>query len=175
MRKKLTKTIIMMLLFTCLMAALAGCKNSEDSNLSHKEKFIDQLKQDANFDSATIEFTAAPFAQQVSLSWVYSIDFKIENGNIYLNDILYDTVEIIKNPEISYNTNHLCGADTVADEEISEALEKIKNSESCYLLKTQNSDAASREIAVYKIDDVYYFLSFVEDYELLRIHCSKMK
>ena len=176
MRKtKLMRTVIMMLLFSCLVAAFVGCESLQDSGVSHKEKFIEQLKQDADVDSGTIEFTADPFAQGISLSWMYSIDVKIDNGNIYLNDDLYDNVEIISNPEITYNTELFGCTDTFDDEKVADVLGKIKNSESCYMLETKNSDGTSKEIAVYRIDGVYYFLSFLEDYEVLRIHFSNIK
>ena len=176
MRKtKLMRTVIMILLLSCLVAAFAGCESLQDSGVSHKEKFIEQLKQDADLDSETIEFTADPFAQRIALSWMYSINVKIDNGNIYLNDDLYDNVEIISNPKITYNTELLGCTDTVDDEKIAEVLKKIKNSENCYMLETKNSDGTSKEIAVYKIDDAYYFLSFLEDYEVLRIHYSNIK
>lgn len=177
MRKtKLMRTIFMMLLFSFALSAFAGCESSQGPDLSDKGKFIEQLKQDANVDSGIIQFTADPFVQHAALSWMYSIDVKIDNGNIYLNDTLYDGVEIISNPAITYDMEILWSADTAGDgEKISEVLGKIKSSEDCYMLESKNGDDVSQKYTVYKIDGVYYFLSLFENGEVMRIHFSNIK
>ena len=163
-----------MLLFSCLLGSFVGCEKPQDQKLSDKQKLIAQLKQDSNVDSGTIEFTADPFIQHGALSWMYSIDVKVIDGNIYLNDILYDKVEIINQPYITYSEGLLSDAYMADDEKISEALGKIQNSESCYILETEKNDATSKKMLVYNIDGIYYFLSFFED-EVMRIHYSNIK
>lgn len=89
-----------------------------------------------------------------------SLDVKIDNGNIYLSDTLYECAGIIQNPEITYNQSMLWNVKvgSKADWKL-EILEKIKSSETCYVLKDAGGNRTS--YLLYYIDGVYYFLNSI--------------
>ena len=164
---------MLVLLFSSILVSFVGCKESQDKILSDKQKLVEQLNNDANVDNGTIEFTAQPLAQDVALSWVYSIDVKVTDGNIYLNDILYDNVSYVNDLNITYSEGLLGSANK--DEEISEILNEIKNYENCCILETDSDSKFGRKIALYDIEGICYFVSFYENGEVMRIHHANIK
>lgn len=173
--RKVIKVITTVLIFCCSLFLFYGCEEPHDVDLSDNKRLIEQLRHDAGVDSEIIEFTADTLVQCVSLSWMYSIDVKVDSIGIYLNGVLYDKVEIDNDADITYSESLLSGVSVGNNsEEISAALEKIKNSKHCYILKT-TSGTPQAKIAIYDIDDVYYFISFTDTDEVLRIHYANMK
>ncbi len=170
---KFIKVVSFILLFSCISASFAGCNRENKDDLTDKEKFINQIKQDFNCisDCDTIEFTAEPFAQLADLSAMFSIDFKIYEGRIYLNDILYDSIKVIDSPEISYNNALLTSVnESATNDELFTVMQKMQSSETCYMLETESTAAKSKKIAVYVIDGKYYLVNFSNSDELIRIH-----
>ena len=168
------KPVISILLLLCILFSIVGCKQLQKYLLSDKEMLVSQWKKDMKNDNGDIEFTAVTFAHDATLSWMYSLDVKVCDGDIYLNDILYDSVEHISEPKIVYSQGFVWDMETNnGNNATAEALEKIKNSDSCYMLKTENSSKFGDQIAIYDIDGVYYFLSFFENGEVARIHSAK--
>ena len=49
-------------------------------------------------------------------------------------------------------------------------MQKIQNSETCYMLETESTTAKAKKIAVYIVDGKYYFVNFSSSNELIRIH-----
>ena len=86
----------------------------------------------------------------------FSLEVEIDNDKIYLGKTLYECVGIIENPTITYSKYLLedLEDDENAEEKL-EILEKIKNSQTCYLLKTDNEELIS--YSLYYIDGTYYF------------------
>ena len=169
---KFIKVVSFILLFSCISISFVGC-NRKNDNLTDKEKFINQIKQDFNCtsDCGAIEFTVAPFAQLVDLSAMFSIDFKLVENCIYINDVLYDSINVISSPKISYNDTLLTNASaSTTKDEVATVMQKMLNSEACYILETESSTAKAKKIAVYIIDGEYYFVSFSDSNELIRIH-----
>lgn len=125
------------------------------------------------FGTEDVSFTATMFAKSIVMSWEYSLEIKTVNGKIYLNDILYDCIGITANSEIRYKEELLlyAGAGDNGTQKLA-ILEKIKNSESCYILETQDDGKFGSKIAVYYIEDAYYFVNFYEDGDVLRIHSN---
>lgn len=125
------------------------------------------------FGNEDVSFIAALFAQDISMSWGYSLEIKTVNGKIYLNDILYNCIGITANPEIIYREELLLYAG-VGDNDTGKLaiLEKIKNSETCFILENQGGGKYGSTIAVYYIEDAYYFVNFYEDGDVLRIHSN---
>jgi hypothetical protein len=117
-----------------------------------------------------IEFSADTYIQHPALSWVYSLDVTMEDGHIYLNEILYDTVSYEETNDLLLGDAFMAFANS--DQEISATLEKIKSCKGRYIIKTSNEHARCGEkIAVYDIDGSYYFLSFFEENGyVMRIH-----
>lgn len=170
---KFIRVLSFILLFSCISASFVGCNRENKDDLTDKEKFINQIKYDFNsfVNGKTIEFTVEPFAQLADLSAMFSIDFKILESCIYLNDILYDSIKVIGSPEISYNNALLASAnESVTNDEVVTIMQKMQNSETCYILETESTTAKAKKIAVYIIDGKYYFVNFSNSNELIRIH-----
>ena len=121
------------------------------------------------FGNVQTSFTAEIFAQNALMSSRFSLEVRIDNDKIYLGKTLYSCFGIFKNPTVTYSEYLL--QDIEFDEDAGEkmkVLEKIKNSETCYMLKPVESDSA-KIIMLYYIDGVYYFSDSV-DGKPSRIH-----
>ena len=175
MKISIKKTVVTVLILFNVLTLFSGCVPTQNDNMSDKQRFIKQMKQSFGNDNS-IEITAAPFAQYAPLSAVFSLDVEIFEDNIYVGGDLYDKVEYVRNPEIAISDFDSANKD-VTDEECLEIIEKIKNGKSCYILETESAKVESKKIAVYVIDDVYYFLSFMQNSEeqVARIHCVNVK
>lgn len=125
------------------------------------------------FGTEDVSFTVALFAQGISMSWGYSLEIKTVGDKIFLNDILYDCVGIAANPEIIYREELLLYAG-MGDNDTQKLaiLEQIKNSETCFILENQGGGKYGSTIAVYYIEDAYYFVNFYENGDVLRIHSN---
>lgn len=128
-------------------------------------------KDDFGANEGKTEFKADHFLQGVNLSWSYSINVSVDNGNIYLDGVLYKE---------SYKQSHgvlvdealIADAKTKGREEI---LNKIRDADFCYELTTDEETKLGQRIAVYKIDRTYYFVNFYENGNVLRIHAANSK
>ncbi len=169
------KVVSLFLLFSCISISFAGCNRESNDDLADKENLINQIKQDFNCtsDSGAIEFTIDGFAQSATLSAAFSVDVKIADNNFYFNEILYDSFYISNDIEISYNEDLLVSInEKITNEEVKDVIQKIQSCNNCYMLETQNANSISKKIAIYKIDDVYYFLSLNTHNQLIRIFYS---
>lgn len=119
-----------------------------------------------------IEFCADPFLQHVTLSWMYSINVKMENGKIHLNEILYDQVSYVDNFDLDFS--HLAPGPYV-NANITEALDKINSQKGCYILETQSESKYGQKIAMYVIGDTYYFIRFFDNGTVMRIHSGTVQ
>ncbi len=132
----------------------------------------------ATEDNEIASFCAETYIQDSPLSWVYSLDIKVENGKIYINDILYEESPSVP-PTILYNDGFLGHADYVdemnGNKEVSDMLSKIKNCDTCYLLETKQDSKFGQKMSVYKIDGAYYFIRFYDSGEVMRIHRAIIK
>ncbi len=116
-----------------------------------------------------IEFRAEPFLQDCSLSWVYGMDVRIENGQYYLNDILYDKVTYVEDFVPDYGTG--LSSMYYQEEKYIEVLAQINSQKGCYLLETE-SEKSYGTLAMYVIGDTYYFFRFFENGTVMRIHAG---
>ena len=147
------------MLFACLFTLFAGCAtpaNPTDPTITESVLF-----------NGMTDFVAAPFADCGLLSGQYSIKVKVVDGKVYLNDISYQKISD-DGFEIS-NTNaffycHVEGKDAV------DFLENLKNSEMLCLLEAESKSSIGQQIVIYDIDNTYYFLSFYDSGEIVRIH-----
>ena len=145
----------------------------KSASITDSEKLLLDIRSKVGADVEIIKFTAETFTQDPALSALYSLGVEIKIKDIYLNYLLYDEVKYVSNPEIRYSDGLLSGADAAT----AEVLEKIKNSDSCYVLTRSNAhpqDSLCANLYVYDIDGVYYFLSFLNDNEVIRIHSAKL-
>ena len=112
------------------------------------------------FGNVQTSFTANIFANGSAMPARFPLEVEIDNGNIYLSNTLYECVGIIQNPEITYNQTMLRNvkAGSKADWKL-EILEKIKSSETCYVLKA--ADEIFVSYLLYYIDGTYYFLNSI--------------
>ena len=112
------------------------------------------------FGSKQTSFTTNVFASGSTIPSRFTLEVKIDNGNIYLSNTLYECVGIIPNPEITYNQSMLRNVKLGNKSEWRvEILEKIKNSETCYVLKAADEKLIS--YLLYYIDGTYYFLNSI--------------
>ena len=174
MRKKLIRVVSFILLFSCISLLLVGCDGIPDGNFTDKESLINLIKQDfiSSEGSEATEFTAHTFAIDATLDSSFSIDVKIIEDEIYLNDVLYETVKVVDYPKLNYNKLiFIKSKDSAGNKKIAEIFNSILSSESCYMLETESTATGlSKKMAVYIIDRTYCIVSFSESNELIRIH-----
>ena len=153
---KNTQKVALILLFATLFALLAGCTAPANPTETDPALF-----------SGLTEFVAVPFADCGFLSWQYSLEVKVIDNEIYLNDLLYREISDNKFDITNMDSFFLCHIEGV---EILNFLEKLENSEMLCLLGTESQSSIGQQIAIYDIDGAYYFLSFYDDCEIVRIH-----
>lgn len=126
-----------------------------------------------DLESQVTEFCADPFLQ-AALSWMYSINVKIDmdNGKIYLNDVLYDQISYVENFKPDYG-NLVPGP--YVNEKITEVLDRIDSQKGCYILETQSESKCGKKIAMYVIEDTYYFIRFFDNGKVMRIHSGTVR
>lgn len=127
-----------------------------------------------DLESQVTEFCADPFLQDAALSWMYSIDVKIDmdNSKIYLNDVLYDQISYVENFKPDYG-NLVPGP--YVNEKITEVLDRIDSQKGCYMLETQSESKCGKQIAMYVIEDTYYFIRFFDNGKVMRIHSGTVR
>ena len=163
------------LLLLCGFTALIGCNETVDPELSDKEMFITQLRRDFGAEDGNIEVTLNLFAQEKSISSAFPIDLKVTDGEIIIIKDVYDSVTEVDDFEAKFDEYAFESANkTVPEEKVSEIKDKIKNIESCYLLKCENGDDLP-QIAIYIIDGSYYLLTlYPDDEHVMRIHWTEI-
>lgn len=114
------------------------------------------------------------YYQAPYLSASYLLDLEIKNGCIYIYGIIYDDITYVTEYDLVYDDN-LVWYTSNYDKEIYETLQMIQNHNSCYIIKPQIQSGYGLEIAVYEINDVYYFLASYDAGEVVRIHTLTIK
>ena len=170
--------ILILMLLGC--DYIGGEKTTDSNRASAIEEFdnnknqIEMMFINTGFScDEKIEFRAEPYLQNVALSWSYSLDVKVDNGLVYLNDILYEHITYTDNVDFSYSDAFLLSAN--GNQELLYTLEIIKNQKEYYVLKTESDSNFNQEIVLVRIDDTYYFLSLYENGEVMRIHSAYVK
>ena len=160
-----------------LLIVSVGCNHTNDNipddTKDTQSSEVQPVTPVTTEDDGVISFSAGPYINP-GISWEYSLDINIKNGNIYINDILYKESSSVP-PVIEYGEGFLSDA-AITDkinqnQEMTNTLEKIKNSETCHLLETQQySPVVGEKLCVYEIDDVFYFVQFYDNGKVMRIH-----
>ena len=139
------------------------------SQIDNAPKIVIEIGRYVDLDNQVIEFCAEPFLQHATLSWMYSMNIKIDldNEKIYLNEILYDQVSYVEDFDLDYG--FLFPSNNI-DEIVTEAIDKINSQKGCYILETQSESKYGQKIAMYVIGDTYYFIRFFDNGSVMRIH-----
>ena len=120
------------------------------------------------FNTEKVRFEAQPFIQDASIIYVqWDMRFEISEYGVFIDNTLYDSAKIISNLTITYPVKIASATNTDMDTMIS-ILEKIQNSETCYLLETKKQK--DYQVAVYVIDNLYFIVSFRENGIVAKIH-----
>lgn len=164
-----------------LLIISVGCDHAADhapndqSNLPHNEEQQTTNMTTENDGNATLR--AEPYMNP-GISWEYSLDIEIQDGKIYINGVLYEESSSVP-PVIIYSEGfsaHAAFVDEINNnQEMSNTLQKIKNSESCYLLETNQDCSTGKMISVYEIEGVYYFVRFFDNGTVMRIHYAPIE
>jgi hypothetical protein len=113
------------------------------------------------------EFEATPLLQGVNLSWSYSIEVDVAGDYIYLNNVSYKESAVMNNI-VKYEDALLIDA---KEKGLEAVLDKITDADYYYMLKiTEGSSHLGKNVAVYEIEGVFYFLTFNESGNVIRIH-----
>ena len=174
-----------------LLIVFVGCGSADDNIFNYNENIkssdeqqklgteISKLYMDISINmtpskNGIISFQAEPYIQDPALSWEYSLDIKLEDDKIYINDILYEESSLVP-PVVLYSDGFLAHAnyiDETTDLTTANTLTQIKNCESCYLLETKQDSKAGQQIFVYKINNALYFIRFFDNGQVMRIHSA---
>ena len=130
---------------------------SQNGNLP---KIVIKIGEYTDIGSNTIAFCAEPIFENGAISWMYSMDVKIDNEKIYLNEILYDQVSYVEDVKLDWGTP-MSGNNK--QEEMMEAIGKINSQKGCYILETASESKLGKKIAMYVIGDTYYFIRFFDN------------
>ena len=108
-----------------------------------------------------IRFTAETVAQLATIDSWYSLEVSVYGDKIYINNVLYEKIETVTNPEIVYDEELLTASQKTEDqaEYIAELLKKLKAYETCYMLEAEAYMESSKKVAIYEIDGTYYFVT----------------
>ena len=133
-------------------------------------KIVIEIGGYIDLENQVIEFYAEPIFENGAISWMYSMNVKIDidNGGIYLNDVLYDQISYIEGVELDWGTP-ISGINKV--EMMREAISKINGQKGCYILET-TGESKYGKIAMYVIGDTYYFVRFYDNGQVMRVHAG---
>ena len=174
------KTILFLLIGALLILPLSGCfadnkqneettSNSTTENTTPEEttpgvttppqnSALPAPSENNPFGDKALSFTSDLLIQARFLSAVFALDIRnTENGEIYLNNILYENIGVYSNSSITYEESILY-YDVAGEEEVTNILEKINDAPTCYVLETQSENHFAKRVSVYYIEGVYYFL-----------------
>ena len=181
-----TKLIARVMLLVIILSTIAttGCeffvtKGTEQTTENSKKEPTNHKSEDlingmlAKMKSAGCEemkATAEFFFQAAYISSVYDYQVEIIDGKLYLHGYIFDDITFVNNHQVAYKDTILEEA-LKHDKEKYDILLKIQNHKECYILKPQEDNAIAFKIAVYEINNSYYFLEYYyDDVEVTKIH-----
>ena len=135
-------------------------------------KIVIEIGGYVELENQTTEFCAEPILENGAISWMYSINVKIDNGTIYLNDILYDQISYVEDVKLDWGTP-MSGSNR--KEMMTEAIGKINSQKGCYILETTGESKFGQKIAMYVIGDTYYFVRFFDNGQVMRVHSGTVE
>ena len=157
--QKSMKAVALLLLLASLFTTLTGCGGlvapAEPTN------------SDPILFNGLTAFTARPFADCGAFNWQYSLKVRVVEDRIYLNDVLYREIPNEGFKMTNANGFFHCW---VEGKDTKDFLEKLNSSKMHCLLEAETESKFGQQIAVYDIDGAFYFLSFYNSSEVMRIH-----
>ncbi len=176
--KKTVRSIVafsafMTLLIICT-SIFCGCNILNNSANFDRVRLVKEFEAFMDKNSEKSVLTAHPYLQAVALSWEYSVQIEVKDGEIYLNEVLYDKVTHTDELEIKYGEEVTLQL-TSKEPSVSETLEAIKQHKGCYVLETDSSSKFGKKVAVFLIDDEFYFVNFFDGGNVMRIHSTIVK
>ena len=184
----LKKTTVLVLVVILLLSAIIGCdpvEPSGDPSLTTGEGTAATVGTQATTAARTLPageitteatafcFRAEIFVDDPSVSWGYWLNVRIENDNIYINDILYKKTSSPKPPAIVYGVGYLNYATALDQQEYKgrvDTLQRIQESDLYCVLEAQEQSNFGQILYVYKFESTYYFVRMNNDGEVSRIH-----
>ena len=182
----LKKTTVLMLGVILLLSAIVGCdpvEPSGDPSLTAGESNAATVGTQATTASRSLPrgeitteatafcFCAEIYIQSSAMSSWFSLNFRIEEDKIYIQDNLYEKIPVGERPAILYHENLLYDAVVYdrenGNQEISDTMQRIKDSEPHCVLKCNDSPSP---VVVYKFNDLYFFVTFYEFNGNLYVH-----
>ena len=109
------------------------------------------------------------------------------DGQLYINEVLFDQVTYEENVEVKYADKHMCiipainveynnGISGTEEEiELLTLMTRIAQQKNCYLLKSSVDNDFAEYIAAYHIDDVCYIVLFDEEGTVLCIYYMEIE
>ena len=133
---------------------------TERKIVTDKERLIGEWRNAAGVYEG--EIIADYYIARYSDSGRAALEIMMSSENIYFGDELYE-VEYVSNPGFAFNSkNYYPNASKFIDQDmVAETIEKIKQSDSCYVLTTE---AKKLKILIYKIEECYYFVNLQINY-----------
>ena len=115
------------------------------------------------------QFVAELLLQDVVLSGAYSLTVKVENGSLYLNDVLYDQIVYVEDYSVRYSAGLQVSAETLGDT-ATDVCRALENQRSYFLLTSQSSTKYGHRVALCFLERACYILCVSEAGEVIRIH-----
>lgn len=188
------RSLFLVLGVVILLIVSVGCGRAADNALYDEDDLLHNAEQQnsnieiselcmrlstnmATENDGVATLRAEPYINP-GISWEYSLDINIKDGNIYINDTLYEESSSVP-PVIVYSEGFLASAAFVDEinnnQEMSNTLKKINNSDSCYLIETNQDCNTGKLISIYEIEGVYYFVRFYDNGKVMRIHYAPIE
>lgn len=115
------------------------------------------------------QFVAELLLQDAVLSGAYSLTVKVENGSLYLNDVLYDQIAYVEDYSVRYSAGLLASAEALGNT-ATDICRTLENQRSYFLLTSQSSTKYGHRVALCFLEGACYILCVSEAGEVTRIH-----
>lgn len=170
------RVLFLLLGVIILLFAFVGCNYTNDDP-SNTTADTTTSNPEEEQPPKLVSLRADPYFQG-ALSWEYSLDVKVEDEKIYINDTLYKESSSVP-PIILYSEGFLAGADFADkmnnDNEITNTLTKIQNGKPFCVLETDQDSSCGKLLSVYEINGAYYFIRFYDNGDVMRIHSATIE
>jgi hypothetical protein len=135
---------------------------TERKIVTDKERLIGEWRNAAGVYEGDIEITINYYVHRIGDDIRPTLPFKLSNGSIYIFDDLYDEVECILNPNISFDGVLITNEDKIVHgEKVSDTIAKLEKCDECYVLRTDDNPRwHAGKIYVYQLDGYFYFILF---------------